>query len=241
MLGYPEAARADCDQAFKEAHEVDLAGSQLWALGGAFFIDILCGDYAKANARIDECVALADEKNAAWWKAFATLGRGWLLSQTGRASDAVQVMTGGITAMRLTQTTLWTPFFLSILARAYADLGQSEEAWRFISEPMGMLETTKEKWCEAEINRIAGEIARMPPDSDAAKAEAYFEQSLAVARLQEAKSWELHAATSLARLWRDEGKRAEARDLLAPIYHWFTEGFDTPVLQDAKALLDELA
>jgi predicted ATPase len=149
-------------------------------------------------------------------------------------------MTAGIAAIRLTGTTLWTPFFLSNLARAYAELGQSEEAWRFINEPMGMLETTKEKWCEAEINRIAGEIALMSPNPDAAKAEAYFKQSLAVARQQKAKSWELRGAMSVARLWLDQGKRQQAHDILAPVYGWFTEGFDTLDLKEAKALLEHL-
>ena len=104
-----------------------------------------------------------------------------------------------------------------------------------------IVETTKEKWYEAEIHRIAGEIALMSPEPDAVKAEAYFERALAVARAQQAKSWELRAAMSLARLWRDQGKRDEARDLLAPVYGWFTEGFDTLDLKEAKALLDALA
>ena len=106
---------------------------------------------------------------------------------------------------------------------------------------MTAVETTKERWCEAEVNRIAGEIALKSPEPDAAKAEAYFERALAVARQQQAKSWELRAAMSMARLWRDQGKRDEARELLAPVYGWFTEGFDTLDLKEAKALLDELA
>ena len=106
---------------------------------------------------------------------------------------------------------------------------------------MTAVETTKEKWFEAEIHRVAGEIALMSPEPDAAKAEAYFERALAVARKQQAKSWELRAAMSMARLWRDQGKRQEARDLLAPVYGWFTEGFDTLDLKEAKALLDSLA
>jgi predicted ATPase len=105
---------------------------------------------------------------------------------------------------------------------------------------MTAVETTKEKWCEADVHRVAGEIALMSPEPDAAKAQAYFERALAVARAQQAKSWELRAAMSLARLWRDQGKRDEAHDLLALIYGWFTEGFDTLDLKEARALLDEL-
>ena len=103
-----------------------------------------------------------------------------------------------------------------------------------------MIERTKETWFEAYVHRIAGEIALKSPQPDAAKAEAHFERALAVARQQQAKSWELRAATSMARLWRDQGKPEQARELLAPVYGWFTEGFDTRDLKEAKALLDEL-
>ena len=106
---------------------------------------------------------------------------------------------------------------------------------------MTAVETTKETWYEAEVNRIAGEIALLSPEPDVAKAEAYFERALAVAREQQAKSWELRAAMSMARLWRDQGRRQQARDLLAPVYGWFTQGFDTLDLKEAKRLLGELA
>jgi predicted ATPase len=104
-----------------------------------------------------------------------------------------------------------------------------------------MVETTKERWCEAEVNRVAGEIALMSPEPDEAKVQAYFERALAVAREQQAKSWELRAAMSMARLWRDQGKPQQARDLLVPVYGWFTEGFDTLDLKKAKNLLNELS
>ncbi len=105
---------------------------------------------------------------------------------------------------------------------------------------MTAMETSKESWCEADVYRIAGKMALMSPDPDAKKAEAYFERALAVARKQQAKSWELRAAMSMARLWGDHGKREAARELLAPVYGWFTEGFDTLDLKEAKALLDQL-
>jgi predicted ATPase len=105
---------------------------------------------------------------------------------------------------------------------------------------MTAAETTKETWCEAEIHRTAGEIALMSPEPDAAKAQAHFERAIAISRAQKAKSWELRAATSLARLWPNHGKRQQAHDLLAPVYGWFTEGFDTADLKQAEALLNEL-
>ena len=241
VLGYPDAARADSAQALKDAREIGHPISLLWALGGAFFVDILCGDYASANTLMEECTAFADEKNAAFWKAFAMMGRGWLLSLTGSLSDAVQTMTAGVTATHSGGATVWTPIFMSELARAYAELGQAEEARRYVGETITMVETTKQRWFEAEVNRVAGEIALMSPEPDATKAEAYFERALAIARQQQAKSWELRATMSMARLWRDQGKRQEAYELLAPVYGWFTEGFDTLDLKEAKALLDELA
>ena len=135
---------------------------------------------------------------------------------------------------------MWMPLWLSYLTRANAEIGQFDNARRCIGEAMAAVETAKERWCEAEVNRIAGEIALLSPEPDVAKAEAYFERALTVAREQQAKSWELRAAMSMARLWRDQGKRNEARDLLAPVYGWFTEGFDTLDLKEAKALLDAL-
>jgi predicted ATPase len=236
------AALADIDQALKYARESGHAVSLLWALTSSFFfVDSYCGNYTTANARVNELSALAEEKNAAFWKAHGMFARGWLLGLTGKAAEAVEMMTAGIAAWRSTGATFFLPSRLSNLAAAHAELGQLDDAWRNIGEAMSTMETTKESWFEAEVNRIAGEIALKSPEPDSAKAQAYFERALAVARQQQAKSWELRAATSIARLWRDQGKRGEARELLAPVYGWFTEGFDTLDLKEAKALLDELA
>jgi predicted ATPase len=131
-------------------------------------------------------------------------------------------------------------FILFGLGIAYAQLRQFDDAWRCIGEAIAAVETTKERWSKPRpTRRVAGEIALKSPAPDVAKAQAYFERALAVARQQQAKIWELRAAMSMARLWRDQGKRAEARELLAPVYGWFTEGFDTRDLKEAKELLDE--
>jgi predicted ATPase len=127
------------------------------------------------------------------------------------------------------------------LADAHARLGKFDDAWRCIGEGMAASDTSKESWCDADIHRLAGDIVLLSGKPDAAKAEAYFERALVIAHKQLAKSFELRAATSMARLWRDQGKREQARKLLAPVYGWFTEGFDTLDLKQAKALLDELA
>ena len=166
--------------------------------------------------------------------------QGFVLALTGKASNAVHMVTSAITVWRSMGSTVFIPLALLHLARAYAELGQLNDARRCIDEAMTAVENTNERWFEAEVNRIAGEIALKSPEPDAAKAEAYFERALAVARKQRAKSWELRAAMGMTRLWRDQGRRDEARDLLAPVYGWFTEGFDTLDLKKAKALLDEL-
>jgi class 3 adenylate cyclase/predicted ATPase len=239
-LGYPTAALADADHALKDAREIGHAASLMFALAVTSWTLIQCANYATANIQLDEVIGLADEKGALYWKAQGMLEQGWLFALTGKASDAVHKITSSLAEWRSTGSTLLMPFNLSCLARAYAELGKFDDAWRRIGEAMTTMETSQERLWQAEIHRMAGEIALLAPEPDAAKAEAYFERALEVARGQQAKSWELRAAMRMARLWRDQGKRNAARELLAPIYGWFTEGFDTLDLKEAKALLGEL-
>jgi predicted ATPase len=242
LLGYPKAAIADSDKALKDAREIGQAITLMYALLHTSMTRINCGNYAAANAEANELTGLADEKGSVYWKAIGAPTQGCVLTLTGKASNAVQMITSGITALRSTGSTFWLPLYLSYLATAYAELGQFDDAWRCIGEAITAVEITKERWCQAEINRVGGEIAlKSSPGVGSAKAEAYFERALTIARQQQAKSWELRAAMSMARLWRDQGKRDEARDLVAPVYGWFTEGFDTRDLKEARALLDELA
>ncbi len=240
LLGYPDAGLADTDLALKDAREIGHAATLMFALNWGSFTHILSGNYAIAIARAQELFALSEEKGALFWKAAGMLLQGVVFALTGKAADAVDMITSGLTAFRSTGSTFFVPSHLSNLARAYAETGQFDDAWRCIGEAMTAIETTRERMWEADDNRIAGEIALKSPQLGAAKAEAYFDRALAVARAQQAKSWELRAAMSMARLWRDQGKRDEARDLLAPVYGWFTEGFDTLDLKEAKALLNKL-
>src|SRR5262249_35003246 len=188
-----------------------------------------------------ELSIVADQKGAVLWKASSLIYQGCVSAASASPADAVPLMTAGIASYRSTGATALLTVFLSYLGKAYADLGLFDEAWRCVEEASSIIRTAEEKIWEAEVNRIAGEIALKSPEPDAAKAQEYFEQALAVARRQQAKSWELRASVSLARLWRDQGKVQRARELLAPVYGWFTEGFDTLDLKDAKALLEELA
>jgi predicted ATPase len=240
LLGYPATALAQINHAVNAARETGHTPTLLFALGCTPYTQICCRDYAAAMQQLDKCVALAEEKGSLFFKAMATAERGCVLALTGKSSDAIRTIGAGLTAYRSMGATAWTTSFLSYLALAYADLGKFADAWRCIGEAMTAVETANERWHEAEINRIAGEITLKSPARDATKAQMHFERALAVARKQQAKSWELRAATSMARLWRDQGKRQQARELLAPVYGWFTEGFDTLDLKEAKALLDEL-
>ncbi len=241
LLGYPDAALTDVHDALKDAREIGQAAALMYALFFTSFSLIFCGNYPVANTLLDELVALADEKDASQWKAHGTVQQGWILALTRKAAEAITTIASGITAARLTGATANAPLGLSNLASSYAKLGQFDDAWRCIDEAMRAVKTTNEAWFEAEINRIAGEVAVLSPNPDLAKATGYFERALAVARKQQAKSLELRASMSLARLWRDQGKPQQARELLAPVYGWFTEGFDTRDLKEAKALLGELA
>ena len=241
VLGYPEAALADADQTVSDAREIGQAVTLMHALAHAPFTYCHCGNYATAKVQCEEAIALADEKGTLFWKAWAMMNQGGVSVLTGKASDAVATIISAITMWRSTEATAHLPLSLTHLTRAYTELGQFVDARRCIGEAMTAVKTTRESWCEAEVNRIAGELALKSSEPDAAKAQAYFERALDVARQQQAKSWELRAAMSLARLWRDQGKPQQARELLAPVYGWFTEGFDTRDLKEAKVLLDQLA
>ena len=234
-------ARRLLDQALKDVRNIGQAATLMYALfHGVMFTHIQSGNYATAEAQLNDLVSLADDKSALIWEAMGLVTRGCLSALMGQASDAVQMMASGLTAHQQIGTTIYLPFWSSILAKAYADLDQFDDAWRCVEEAMTAIETTGETIFEAEVNRIAGEIALRSPTPDQAKAETYFQRALSVSRAQEAKSWELRAAMSLARLWRDQGKVKQARELIAPVYGWFTEGNDTRDLKKAKALLEEL-
>jgi predicted ATPase len=213
----------------------------MYALSHSNLIHAFCGNYTTALREIDELIALAHEKDALFWKTFGMFEQGLVFALTGKAMDAIQALTNGLSARRLAGATNWIPLFSSYLGTTYVEIGQFNDARNCITEALTAIRTTNERWCEAEVNRAAGEMARLLPEADAVQAEAHFERALAIAREQQAKSWELRAAMSMARLWRDQGKRQQAHDLLAPVYGWFTEGVDTLDLKEAKALISALS
>jgi predicted ATPase len=200
---------------------------------------ILLGDVAEAGARATELVALAEDKGSSYWSANGLMWQGCLMVQTDRASEAVHTLASSIETYRSTGATIYLPFVMSYLAKAHSRLEQHDKALDVIDRAIAMAQRTKEQWCEAELYRIKGKLVLR--SGNIAEVEPQFERALEIARRQQARSWELRATTSMARLWRDQGKRDEARDLLAPVYNWFIEGFDTDDLKKAKVLLDALA
>ena len=239
LLGYPEAALADASRALADAREIGLVTTIMFALHHVALTHVYCAEFAAARALADELLGLAREKGSRYWEISAKITQGCIMALNGGAADAIDTISSGIQAARATGSTLGSPFKLSCLARGFIRLGRLDDARRAIDEAVSAIEVGQERWGEAEVHRTAAEIALCA--SDAAAAEDRLKQALNVARMQRARSLELRAGMSMARLWRDQGKRTEARDLLAPIYGWFTEGFDTPDLKEAKVLLDELA
>jgi predicted ATPase len=240
-LGYPNSARIDLERGIRHAREIGQAATLMFALAAASATNLFIGDYAEEIVFLDELAGLAKEKSAMHWGLLEKCSRGALLTITGNPSDAVQMFTTGIAALRSIRATTWTLIYLPWLALAYAQLGKSNEAWDCIGDALSLMEESNQRSVEAEVHRTAGEISLLSPEPNAMKAQTYFERALAIARQQQAKSLELRAAMSLARLWRDQGKVQQARGLLTPVYEWFTEGFDTCDLKEAKALLEELA
>jgi predicted ATPase len=240
LLGYPAASLADADSAVRAAREIDQAATMMFVLTHTALTHLVSRNYGAAKEEAEELAAVASDKGAIFWRAIGTMAQGWVFALTGKSTDAADLLTSGLDAFRSTGSTLWMPLHMSCLAVAYGDLHRIDEAWDCIGEAMTAIETTGERWYEAEVLRVAGEIAMMSPERDTAKAQMFFDRALAVARQQQARSWELRAAMSMAKLWREQGRREMARNLLAPVYGWFREGFDTPDLKDAKALLDDL-
>jgi predicted ATPase len=239
-LGYPEAALADVDRAIEAARDTGQAATLMLALVNCSWPCAWTGNDVAAIGLLREGIALAEETGGLQWKGRGRALLGCVLTLRGSAAEAIDTITSGLADRRATGSTVDLPLIFSYLAGAHADLGQFDEAWHWIGEALARVESSKEKWAEAEIHRVAGEIALRSPMPDAAKAESHFTAALTIARQQQAKSWELRTATSYARLLRGQGRVREAHDLLAPVYGWFTEGFGTKDLKDARALLDEL-
>jgi predicted ATPase len=237
-LGYSDQALAQTNTAIAEAkrlaHPPTLVGSL--SLGAVPLS--LVGNTATLSERADQLVVAGTEQGFPLWGAYGTIYRGWVKVKNRGVAEGISLLRSGSTAYRATGAESWTPYHIALLAGACEIAGQVEEAVTLLDEALQIVERTGERWFAAELNRQKGQLLLRQAHSEAA--EELYRKALSIAGEQEAKLWELRAAVSLARHRRDQGRHIEARDLLAPVYGWFTEGFDTPDLKVAKALLDGL-
>jgi class 3 adenylate cyclase/predicted ATPase len=236
-LGYLDQARLRSEAAVEEASNLGHPYSLAYALLGACWVDWGTRSCEELQARANALIAVADE-HGFWNRAAGIVYRGWALVGGGRSTEGIALLQAGLVAYRATGAVTWVPFFLTLLAEAEGRAKEWGEGLAHLAEAERLMVDTEERWAEAELHRVRAELLRAGHDS--AGAERSFCQAIEIAQKQSAKFWELRAAISLARLWREQGKRDVARDLLAPIYSWFTKSFDTPVQKEAKALLDEL-
>jgi class 3 adenylate cyclase/predicted ATPase len=237
-LGYVDQARMRLHGVLSEADRLEHAYTRAMMLSFTCWVEWISRSPEQVRRRAEESVALSIEHNFPLWLAWGTAYRGWSLTALGQTQEGLALIKQGLAAVRATGTILMTPHWLMLLADAYAMLGQPDEGLRCLTEAGIVLETIDERFEEAEFHRLRGEL--LNGLGKRAEAETNYHQAMAIAKRQGAKVWELRTATSLARLWINEGKCYEARDLLAPIYDWFTEGRETSDLREAKALLDSL-
>jgi predicted ATPase len=239
--GYAEQALSQSRESLARAREITHPNTLAQTLYCGCVVRQLSRDRLGVVELAEALAPLASEQGFPYWLAMATILRGWALSDAGEAERGIAEVARGLAAFRATAAQLWMPYFLGLLAEAHGKAGEQAQGLCVLSEALGRARRTGERWFEAELHRRNGEIVLCLPERDQVAAEACFRRAIAVAQEQSARLWELRAATSLARLWRDQGKHADAHDLLAPVYGWFTEGFDTADLKDAKALLDQIS
>jgi predicted ATPase len=240
-LGYPEQARARSHEALDSARELSHLNTLAYALLFACFFAQFRGAGREAQDRAEALVALSTEQNFPHFLAPASVIRGWALTQSGEAKTGLAQLRQGLSAWRATGAGLYEPYFLGLQAEAHGRSGAVEEGLDLVAKALDRVEETGERWFEAELHRISGELMLRRAEADPAAAEGRFAHAAAMARQQGAKLWELRAATCLARLWSEQGRRGEAHDLLTPLYNQFTEGFGTPDLQAASAILRDTA
>ena len=239
-LGYPDQGLVQNQQAVTLAQQRAYPLSLSYGLCfTAMFHQFRC-EVRAAQEAAEAAISFATEQGFPYWIAVGSILRGWALAQQGQAQEGITQINQGLSAMRTTGAEVARPYLLALLAEAHGIRGEPEEGLTGLTEALTLTDTTGERWYEAELHRLKGALLLQQSSGNSTEAEAHFHQAIAIAQNQQAKSLELRASTSLARLWQQQGKRQEAHDLLAPVYNWFSEGFDTADLKDAKALLDAL-
>jgi tetratricopeptide (TPR) repeat protein len=238
LLGYPEVALRDAEDTLIYARELGQTASSLYALTRIAWVHLLIGNYALAETQTRELIHVAQDMEGSYWKAAGTMLQGCLFALTGEGGPAIDMIKSGIAASRTSGANLLRmPWYLSCLARAELAVGQRDAAQHCIDDAIAAMTTSQESWQEADLYRIKGDLARLSSEE---RAEELYQRALTVARAQRAKAWELRAATALARLWRDQGRNRQARDLLVPVHARFTSGFDTLDLREATEVLTGL-
>jgi predicted ATPase len=237
-LGYPDQAIQRSQQAVTLAQELSHPFSLAFALEGVAELYQFRREAQRTHEWAEALMTLSTEQKFAFWVVSATVLRGWALAEQGQGAEGIAQIRQGLAAWQAMGEALYQPHAHTLLAEIYGNVGQTEAGLTVLAEVLADVHNTGLCYCEAELYRLKGVLLQAVGGSG--EAEVCFHQALDVARHQQAKSWELRAATSLAQLWQQQGKRAEAHQLLAPTYGWFTEGFDTADLQEAKALLEEL-
>jgi predicted ATPase/class 3 adenylate cyclase len=240
QLGYPDQALQHSQEARTLAHEVSHAYSLVHAVVWAATLHQFRREVSAAYEQAEAAITLATEQGFAERVAWSMGFHGWALAMQGQGEAGIAEIRQGIAACLATESKWIQAYFLGLLAEAYGEDGHPEEALHILAEALVEMDTTEVRFYAAELYRLKGALLLRQAVPHVAQAASCFHEALSIARQQQAKSWELRAATSLARLWQSQGKRQEAYDLLAPVYEWFTEGFDTADLKDAKALLEAL-
>jgi predicted ATPase len=241
LLGYPAQALARLHEALALAQELSHPYSLAYVQCYPASIYQLHRDVPAVYEHAEAAIALATMQGFPLFAAYGTIMRGWALAMQGQGEEGLAQVRQGLAAWRATGAALGVPSFCTLLAEVADHLGHTEDGLQALAEAYILVEQHEERYWEAEVCRLWGVLLLRQPGTPPAEAEAWLQRALDVARRQEAKSLELRAAMSLARLWQQQGQQAEAHALLAPIYGWFTEGFDTADLQEARALLEALA
>jgi predicted ATPase len=240
-LGYPDQGVVRLYKAMTLAQQGAHPFSLAYALGIAAIFHQCCREWQTVQEHTEAVIILTQEQGFPFFMGLGAMLRGWALVQQGQAQEGIEQIHQGLTTYPTTGAEMLRPYYLALLAEAYSIMEQPEAGLTALAEALTLVDKTEERWYEPELYRLKGELLLQQNSDNQAEAENCFHHALDIARIQQAKSFELRTATSLARLWQQQGKRQEAHDLLAPVYNWFTEGFDTADLKDAKALLDELA
>jgi predicted ATPase len=241
VLGYPEQALQRSHEALTQARQLSHAFSLAFGLSFAAMLHQYRREAYATSEQAEAVIEMAREHGFPRWEALGAILRGWARAEQGQGEEGIAQIRQGVAAWRGQGQELTRPYHLALLAQAHSHIGQVAEGLHILAEALALVDSTEEGWCEAELYRLKGKLLLAQSAEHHAAAETCFQQALAVARHQQAKSLELRAAMSLSRLWQQQGKRQEACRLFAPIYGWFTEGFDTTDLQEAKALLEELS